>query len=889
MRPDRFCRFEEPPQAGGSFFLRRKEAFKNGAYEHIDTYDPQNIEAHWQRRWADTGIYRTPAHPHTHTFYCLDFFPYPSGEGLSVGHGRNYVPTDVISRYHRMRGDAVLHPMGWDAFGLPAENEAIKKGIYPRETTTRYAANYRRQMTRIGCSYDWEREINSSVPEFYRWTQWFFLLLYSRGLAYRAPGRQWWCPGCKTVLANEQVEPGGICWRGHKGVYKRDLEQWYFRITAYADELLASLETLDWPEHILAMQRNWIGRSEGVAFEMEVAGTDGSARFTVYTTRPDTVYGMTFAVLAPEHPLAGQMATADRRAEVTAYGQAAMHRSEVDRLQAGRDGIFTGAYAVNPANGARVPIYVADYVLMGYGGGAIMAVPAHDERDLDFAMQHGIPAPVVIAPPGWDGQPLAAAYTGPGTMVHSGPWDGLASEEARVRIANWMEARGIGRRQVHYRMRDWLISRQRYWGAPIPIVYCDACGTIPVPERDLPVLLPHIEAWLPGEDGRSPLANVPAFVHTACPQCSGPARRETDTMDGFACSSWYFLRFVSPHYEEGPFDPAALARWGAPDLYVGGAEHAVMHLLYARFWTKVMADAGIIPFREPFPVLRSQGVMHANDPRTGEVRRMSKSAGNVVTPDEVAATYGADALRMHLLFIAPFENNTVWDEEGIAGARRFLERAWRLICAVAATRHFADPSRGTRSERSGLRPRAGQPNHPTAQPPGNDSGCRSTLDCHHLTTQLHRAIQRITADIEAFKFNTAVAALMELLNEMVDHERAHGITHELAEAARTFVLLLAPFAPHIAEELWERLGGPYSVHQQHWPAWDEELIAEETITLVVQVNGRVRDRLTVPAKIGEAEARELALNSQGARRDLDGRQVARTIYVPGRLVNVVTA
>jgi leucyl-tRNA synthetase len=846
---------------------------KTKSPRRTDAYDPQAIEARWQRRWAETGIYRTPdpttqppdpslhsgqAHPTT-TFYCLDFFPYPSGEGLSVGHGRNYVPTDVISRYHRMQGDAVLHPMGWDAFGLPAENAAIKKGIHPRQTTARYAANYRRQMTLIGCSYDWEREINSSTPSFYRWTQWFFLLLYRRGLAYRAPGHQWWCPGCKTVLANEQVESGGICWRGHEGVHKRELEQWYFRITSYADELLANLETLDWPEHILAMQRNWIGRSEGVEFKMQVADADanGDVHLIVYTTRPDTVYGMTFAVLAPEHPLVEQITTPDRRAAVSAYCQAAGRRTEVDRLQAGRDGVFCGAYAINPFNRARIPIYAADYVLMSYGGGAIMAVPAHDERDYDFAVRHGIPAPVVVAPPGWDGEPLATAYTGPGTMVHSGPWDGLASDEAAERIADWVEAQGIGQRKVHYRMRDWLISRQRYWGAPIPIVYCEACGMVPVPEHDLPVLLPHVEAWLPGEDGRSPLANVPEFVNTTCPQCSGPARRETDTMDGFACSSWYALRFVSPHYEDGPFDPVALACWGPPGLYVGGAEHAVMHLLYARFWTKVMADAGIVPFREPFPVLRSQGVMHARDARTGEVRRMSKSAGNVVTPDEVAATHGADVLRIYLLFMAPFENNTVWEEKGIAGAQRFLQRTWRLVNAVAAA----------------FQP----PNHRSSEQP-----CR-------LTTQLHHTIQRVTADVEAFKFNTAVAALMEFLNDMVSHRQAHGVTAVLAEAARTFVLLLAPFAPHIAEELWARLGGPYSVHQQAWPTWDERWIVEETITLIVQVDGRVRDRLNVPANMSEAEARELAMHSPGVRRHLDGRCIARVVFVPGRLINIVTA
>ncbi len=831
-------------------------------------YNPQAIEARWQQRWAETAIYRTPSLPispstHFPTFYCLDFFPYPSGDGLSVGHGRNYVPTDVISRYYCMQGRAVLHPMGWDAFGLPAENDAIKKGIHPRETTTHYAANYRRQMTAIGCSYDWEREIDSSAPDFYRWTQWIFLLLYRRGLAYRAVGRQWWCPDCKTVLADEQIELGGVCWRCHGPVHKRNLEQWYFHITAYADELLADLETLDWPEHILAMQRNWIGRSEGVEFTLHILppsiGGDrgGADSFTVYTTRPDTIYGMTFAVLAPEHPLVARITTPERSAKVIAYCEEAARRSELDRLQAGRDGVFTGAYAINPANDARIPIYVADYVLMGYGGGAIMAVPAHDERDFDFAARHNIPAPVVIAPPGWDGEPLTTAYTEPGVMVNSGPWDGLPSDEAKGRIAEWMEEQSIGRRTVQYRLRDWLISRQRYWGAPIPIVYCDECGIVPVPERDLPVELPHIEAWLPGKDGRSPLANVDEFVHTACPTCGGPARRETDTMDGFACSSWYFLRFVSPHYEDGPCAPAALAQWGPPDLYVGGAEHAVMHLLYARFWTKVMADADVIPFREPFPALRSQGVMHARDPETGDVRRMSKSAGNVVTPDGIAAVHGADALRVYLLFMAPFENNTIWEEEGITGAKRFLGRFWRLANAVAATDQPADSPADTQ-----------------------------------LMGVVHRTIRRITADVETFKFNTAIAALMECLNEIIGHRHEHGVTEALAEATRTFVLLLAPFAPHIAEELWVRLDGSRpevgcSVHQQSWPAWDESLAAEETITLVVQVDGRMRDKMTVPADIDEAEAHALALKCDSIHRHLNGRSVARVIYVPGRLVNIV--
>ncbi len=832
-------------------------------------YDHIAIEQKWRARWAADALYRTPAPgPDRPKYYCLNFFPYPSGYGLSVGHGRNYVPSDVIARYHRMQGRAVLHPMGWDAFGLPAENEAIKRGVHPRETTTRYAANYRRQMTLMGCSYDWGREINSSTPDFYRWTQWFFLLLYRRGLAYRAVGRQWWCPGCQTVLANEQVDAGGTCWRGHTGVYKRDMEQWYFRITAYAEQLLDDLATLDWPEHIVAMQRNWIGRSEGVEFSMPIhdaAGASAGLSLDVFTTRPDTIPGVTFVAIAPEHPLVEQVigceaVPVEQRAAVAAYREQAVRRSDIDRMQGDRtrEGAFTGLSAVNPLNDERVPVYVADYVLMAYGSGAIMGVPAHDQRDFEFATRHGIPVRVVVAP--MVGEPVAqASYTGAGVMVAAGEWTGLPSEEAAAHITAWLTDRGIGRASVQYRMRDWLISRQRYWGAPIPIVYCDRCGTLPVPEAELPVLLPAIERWLPGDDGRSPLAGLPSFVETRCPQCGGPARRETDTMDGFACSSWYFLRFVSPDYADGPFDPAALAQWGNPDIYVGGAEHAVMHLLYARFWTKVMADAGIVPFREPFPVLRSQGTMHARDPQNGELRRMSKSAGNVVTPDSVAESHGADALRVYLLFMAPFENNTVWEPDGINGARRFLERTWRLVNEVAGARATSDPAHS---------PAAAE---------------------DELTRGVRRAVREVTEDIETLAFNTAVAALMKCLNTMSEYRAAHGITAALSRAVREFVLVLAPFAPHIAEELWERLSEPYSIHTQQWPAHDEPASAgEEGVTLVIQVDGRVRDRLVLAAGAAEAEVRQRALASPAVQRALRENTVARVIYVPGRLLNIVT-
>jgi leucyl-tRNA synthetase len=817
------------------------------SFDTTDSYNPHTIEARWQKRWADTALYRTPEADGRPTFYCLDFFPYPSGAGLSVGHCRNYVPTDVISRTHRMKGYAVLHPMGWDAFGLPAENEAIDKGIYPRDSTRRYAANYKRQMNLIGASYDWEREISSSHPKYYRWTQWIFLLLYRRGLAYQDLAPVNWCESCKTTLANEEVE-NGTCWRCHQPVTRRDLKQWFFRITAYADELLAETSNLDWPEHILAMQRNWIGRSEGVEFEVKVDG-HADAGFRVFTTRPDTVYGMTFAVLAPEHPLVPHITTQEQRSAVETYVSRAQCMTEIERLntERRRDGVFTGAYAVNPVNDHRVPIFVADYVLLSYGTGAIMAVPAHDQRDYEFAQEYRLPIVEVIQPHE-DLWTKDYAYEGQGMMVNSGPFDGQPSDVAWQGITDRIESAGYGQRTAQYRMRDWLISRQRYWGAPIPIVHCLQCGTVPVPENGLPVLLPHMPDYLPRGDGRSPLANLPEFVDTTCPACGGPAVRETDTMGGFACSSWYFLRFPDREYDRGPFNPETVRRWLPVDLYVGGAEHAVMHLLYARFWTKVLADAGLIDFREPFPRLASQGILHAADGR-----RMSKSRGNVVTPDEIVERHGADILRIHLLFMAPFDRNVNWDEEGIAGAKRFLQRVWKLCRG------------GTETEGS---------------PPEAESE-------NALLRAMHKTIRRVTDDIEAFKFNTAVAALMEFTNALWAHREQYGPSPAFRQSIGLLIRLIAPFAPHIAEELWARQGGAFSVHQQSWPVYDPGLTVDEMITLIVQVNGKVRDRITVPADISDEEAQAQSLESERVRSFLDGKVPQKVIVIPGRLINLV--
>ena len=836
-------------------------------YSTIKTapYDFGALEEKWRSVWPAADLYRTGDDPDKPNIYILDFFPYPSGDGLSVGHCRNYVPTCVSARFHRMRGYNVLHPMGWDAFGLPAENYAIAHGIHPAETTRRFAANYKRQMELVECSYDWSREVNSTDPAFYRWTQWFFLLLFRRGLAYRARGSQWWCPSCHTILANEQVEDGR-CWRCDSPVTKKELEQWYFKITAYAEQLLAGLETIDWPERIKTMQRQWIGRSEGA----EVVFTIGDEPLPVFTTRPDTLYGATFLALAPEHPLVARITMPDRADEVAAYAATARRMSDIDRAAADRakTGVFTGATATHPLTGAAVPVWVADYVLPGYGSGAVMGVPAHDGRDLAFARRYGLPVVAAVAQDSYPvpdaggewrvasgerptnhQQPLTSdtAYEGEGVLINSGPYNGLTSAAATEQMTADLAARGLGRAHVAYRFRDWLISRQRYWGAPIPIIHCPACGAVPVPEEQLPVLLPEEVAFAPGEDGRSPLARVADWVNVSCPQCGGPAQRETDTMDGFACSSWYFLRFASPHEAERPFDPAAVRAWLPVNTYVGGAEHAVMHLLYARFWTKVMHDAGLIDFDEPFAQLRNQGMLLS--PQDGQ--KMSKSRGNVVTPDEVVAAHGVDALRTYVLFLGPFDARALWDDRGIVGVDRFLERVWRLAQEFAG---LPDGSYNDAFERD-----------------------------------RHRVIKRVTADMERFRFNTAVAALMEYVNALYAAREQPVAAGQWREAIRTLALLLAPIAPFIAEEMWrEELGEAESIHGAAWPVWDEALAAEEQTTIVVQVNGKLRDRLTADAGSDPTTLRQMALASERVRAAVGERPV-RDVIVARRVVNVVTA
>ncbi|HXH22684.1 MAG TPA: leucine--tRNA ligase [Dehalococcoidia bacterium] len=813
----------------------------------IDRYEPKTFEPKWRERWEAEQIYKTFEDPSKPKFYCLDFFPYPSGDGLSVGHVRNYVPTDVISRYYRMRGYNVLHPMGWDAFGLPAENHAIQTGIHPAQTVKNNTDTYRRQLRMVGTSYDWSREINSSSPDYYKWTQWFFLLLYKRGLAYRAIQPAWWCPKDATVLANEEVE-GGLCWRCGTEVVKKDMPQWFFKITDYADRLIEDLDLIDWPERIKTMQRNWIGRSEGAEFEMRVQGREGLS-FRVFTTRPDTSFGMTFAVLAPEHPLVPEITTPDRQDEVKAFVERVSRVSEIERLSTEGDiksrGVFTGAYAINPFNQRPVPIFLADYVLATYGTGAIMAVPGEDQRDWDFAKAYGLPIIRTVQPPeGWEGE----AYTGDGPKINSDWLDGTPTvAEAIEKAIAWLVDQGIGERTINYRLRDWLISRQRYWGAPIPIVHCARCGEVPVPEDQLPVRLPDIENYAPSGTGRSPLANVPEFVNTTCPNCEGPAERETDTMGGFACSSWYFLRFTSPHEDSYPFDPQAMRYWMPVDLYVGGAEHAVMHLLYARFWTKVMYDAGIVPFKEPFQKLMNQGVVHAPDGL-----RMSKSKGNVITPDSVVERFSADALRGYELFMAPFEQNVNWSEEGVRGIHRWLNRVWQLV--------LDEPDYG-------------------------DPGAEAVREMRRWT---HRTIRKATEDIERLHFNTMISALMEYTNFLQAAREAGPVQREAwDEAIDAMLRMLAPPVPYIAEELWMRRGGAFSVHQQSWPSYDDALAAADTFTLVVQVNGRLRDRFEVPVDISEEAAKEMALASPRVRAHTEGKELVRVLYVPGRLVNIV--
>ena len=803
-------------------------------------YVPQDIEPKWQRVWDERGVMRASDDSGRPKYYNLVMFSYPSGD-LHMGHMRNYVIGDLLSRFQRMRGYEVLSPFGWDAFGLPAENAAMKAGSHPGTWTRGNIARAKEQLAMMGVLYDWAREVTTCDPDYYHWTQWLFLLFHERGLAYRAKAPVNWCPVDQTVLANEQVV-NGACWR-HPDVpvEKRDLEQWFLRITDYADRLLDDLSMLgEWPEKVRVMQANWIGRSHGVEVDFPLA--DGDEQLRIYTTRPDTLFGVTFMVLAPEHPLVDRVTTPDRWEAVHAYVEQSRLRSEIERLSTEREktGVHTGGYAVNPLTGERVPIWVADYVLMGYGTGAIMAVPGHDERDFEFARRFGLPVRRVIAPESGTAGELHEAYTGPGVMIDSGRFDGLAGQAGSDAVAEYVEARGIGRRTTRYRLRDWLISRQRYWGCPIPMIHCSGCGIVPVPVEDLPVLLPPTYLRL---------SEQPDFYETTCPRCGGPARRETDTMDTFIDSSWYFLRYTSAHDELAPFDPELANHWMAVDQYTGGIEHAILHLLYSRFFQKVLHDAGLADAVEPFTRLFTQGMV------TRGGHAMSKSMGNGVAPDDLVAREGADAGRIYEMFIGPPDEDAEWTDEAVAGPVRFLQRVWRLVL------------------------------DPDTVPAANAGPTAADL-----RRRVHQTVRRVTDEYEHFRFNTAVAALMELGNVMQDYLAGGGARGAgWDEAVSVLVRLLNPMAPHVAEELWERIGAGGLCADAPWPVSDAAAAAEAEVTLVVQVDGRVRDRLRVPAGLDEASATERALASETALRALggDGRRPRRVVYVPDKLINLV--
>ncbi len=831
-------------------------------------YDVVDIEKKWQRRWADEGTYEVDADDPRPPWYVLTMYPYPSGPA-HMGHVRNYTFGDLLVRHRTMLGYAVLSPFGFDSFGLPAENAAIQTGTHPRIFTDARIAELKESITSLGAVYDWRREIRSHDPEYIKWNQVIFQRLLAAGLAYRANAPVNWCPGCQTVLANEQVLADGTCERSGDLVVKRDLEQWFFRITRYADELLADLEGLDWPERVKTMQRNWIGRSEGAEYDLVVEGRDGSdgrppLALRVFTTRPDTSFGMTYAVVAPEHPMVDQLTTPEHRAAVDELRVRAAASTDVERMaesgpgSLAKRGAFTGSSVVNPFTGQPVPVFVADYVLMGYGTGAIMAVPAEDHRDWDFAQAYGLPFVRTVQPPeGWeehggpDGGP-GGAYTGPGEKINSQWLDGLDIPTAKERATEWLESRGLGERSVNYRLRDWLVSRQRFWGCPIPVVYCPDHGIVPVPEDQLPVLAPDDVEFRP--TGESPLATNDGFRLTTCPVCGGPATRETDTKDTFVDSSWYFLRFTDPWTPDKPFDPVIAAHWMPVDQYIGGIEHAILHLLYARFYTKALADVGLGPdgLREPFARLFTQGMIRMDG------TKMSKSKGNLVAPSTYLTTVGADALRLFHLFVGPPADDVDWTgqtDSVIDGCGRYLDRVWRLA--------VPDPEAVPVGRAGGLGP--------------EDVAVRQAT---------HRLIERVSRDYERWSYNTAVAACMEFVNLVQPYARGDAHAEVLAEAVDTLLLLLAPMTPHLAAEAWERRHGDH-VHLRPWPVADPALAAEETVTLVVQVNGKVRDRLEVVPDVSEAEAAGLALASPKVVESLNGATPKRVISRPPKLVNIV--
>jgi leucyl-tRNA synthetase len=862
-------------------------------------YNAANIEQKWQQKWEVSDLYQTPENNHQPKFYALSMFPYPSGS-LHMGHVRNYVITDVIARCKRMQGYRVLHPMGWDAFGLPAENAAIKRGIPPTKWTYENIAQMKKQLQQLGLSLDWSRELATCAPDYYKWTQWIFLQFYKAGLAYQKEAAVNWDPVDQTVLANEQVDSEGRSWRSGAKVERKLLRQWFLKITDYAEQLLNDLDKLTgWPERVKLMQANWIGKSVGAYLEFPIVGME--EKIGVFTTRPDTVYGVTYVVLAPEHPLTPKVTTPDRKKAVEAFIQEVKGESEIERTSEDKPkrGILTGGKAINPFNGEEIPILIADYVLYEYGTGAVMGVPAHDTRDFKFANENNLPIKTVIVPEGEDGtKPLEAAYTDPGIMVNSAQFDGMPSTEGKTAIIEYAEKQGYGKARVQYRLRDWLISRQRYWGAPIPVVHCPSCGIVPVPEEDLPVKLPE-DVEFTGR-GPSPLAKLESWVNVSCPSCGEPAKRETDTMDTFIDSSWYFLRYTDANNDREIFASDKVNSWMPVDQYVGGIEHAILHLLYSRFFTKVLRDRGLLNFDEPFQRLLTQGMVQGltymnpnksdkdkwvpaelvnpndpRDPQTGEPLQlvyatMSKSKGNGVAPEDVIAKYGVDTARMFILFKAPPEKDLEWDEADVEGQFRFLNRVWRLVTEFIAK----SPSQTRKKSK-------------IQSPPSKGENPKSKIE-KDLRRAIHTAIKEVSADLEGdYQFNTAVSELMKLSNALGEAKCFDSPVY--AEGIETLLILLAPFAPHIAEELWHELGHDSSVHQQSWLQVDLSALQVDEITLVIQIMGKTRGTIQVSASADKAALEKYARESEIAQRHLQGKEVKKVIVVPGKLVNFVVS
>lgn len=852
-----------------------------------ERYNPAEIEQRWQRVWEKRQAFAAETDPSRPKYYLLEMFPYPSGR-IHMGHVRNYSIGDVVARFKRLQGYNVLHPMGWDAFGMPAENAAIQHGTHPAVWTEENIRNMRQQLRRMGLSYDWDRELATCSPDYYRWEQLIFLKMLEKGLAYKKSAAVNWCPDCETVLANEQVEDG-CCWRCDSTVEQKELDQWFFRITRYADELLNRTEQLPgWPESVLTMQRNWIGRSHGCEIDFAVDGVDKKIR--VFTTRQDTLAGATFMSLAPEHPLALQLTTEEHQDAVRAFIEKVGKVEKIDRTSDDleKEGVFTGRYCLNPLTGEKLPVFLANFVLMDYGTGAVMAVPAHDQRDFEFARKYQLPIRVVIQPEGETLEPerMQDAWAGDGQMVNSGTFDGMSNAEGKQRVADYLKEQGLGEPTINYRLRDWLVSRQRYWGTPIPVVYCDACGTVPVPEADLPVTLPT-DVKFTGEGG-SPLKSLTSFIETVCPACGQAARRETDTFDTFVESSWYFLRYASPHYDQGPIERRAVDYWLPVDQYIGGVEHAVLHLLYSRFWTKVMRDLDLVSIDEPFTNLLTQGMV-CMETRScpehgwlypeevdssgvcrkceqtvvaGRNEKMSKSRKNVIDPDGLINRYGADTARLFTLFASPPEKDLEWNEQGVEGCFRFLNRVWRLVyeqrdVVLAATVPTGDNLEG---------------------------------EARELRQQVHKTIKKVTEDINGrFHFNTAIAAVMELVNAISTFAGKMEHAGVLKEAFETVVRLLNPFVPHLAEELWQQLGHDQPLDALGWPAWDEKALVTDTVLMVVQVNGKVRGKVVVSAEADRPAIERAALEDPNVQRYVEEKTVRKVIVVPGRLVNVVVS